>query len=214
MEHLFNTLTEKQKGILNFIIRHIEENGYPPSLRDIGKACFIKSSSSVDMHLKALCRKGYIETVPNVTRGIRVLRKPEEFNKKVRVAIIGEIAAGKPIIAEQKIEDNFIEIEQNKIPYGKKYYALKVKGDSMIGENIFDGDIAIISQENTAKNGDIVVALIDEEATLKKFQRVGDYVALIPANPLYDPIPVMAQEQNLLIQGRLVATIKKNINNQ
>jgi repressor LexA len=210
MEQVFNELTDRQKGVLNFIIRYIEDNGFPPSIRDIGKECLIKSSSSVDMHLKALRRKGYIEVVSNTPRGIRILRKPGEFSKKVRVAIIGEIAAGKPIFAEQQIDQKFIEVEQGKIPLGKKYYALKVKGDSMIGEDIFDGDIVIISQENTARNGDIVVALIDDEATLKIFQKVGDYIALLPANPLYDPLPIMRQEHNLLIQGRLITTIGKN----
>ncbi len=207
---MFNyTLTDRQKEILNSIIRHIEEEGYPPSVRDIGQECSIKSSSNVALHLQALSRKGYIEIAPNTPRGIKILRKPNEFNQKVRVAIIGEIAAGKPKFAEQREEENFVEIEQSKIPFGKKYYALKVKGDSMIGENIFNGDVAIVAQENTAKNGDIVVALIGEEATLKKFQRVGDYIALMPANPLYDPIPIINQEQNLIIQGRLITTIHK-----
>lgn len=207
-----NTLTNKQKEILNCIIRHVEGDGYPPSIRDIARECSIKSPSTVVLHLKALSRKSYIETVPNTPRAIKILRRPDEFDTKVKVAVIGEIAAGKPTFAEQREQDEFVEVSQNKIPFGKKYYALKVKGDSMTGENIFDGDIVVVAQESVAKNGDIVVALIDEEATLKKFQRVGNYIALMPANPLYDPIPIINQEQNLIIQGRLVATIHKENN--
>ena len=200
---MFSKLSPKQEEVLNFIITYLTENGYPPSIRDIGRFLGISSSGTVSLHLDALVAKGYIMRNPNIPRGIKVLLKPNEPEKRVKIAIVGEISAGRPIFAEESFDDA-IEVEQSRIPRARKVYALRVKGDSMIGEKIFNGDIVLIAEQSHAENGDIVVALLDNEATLKKFHKVGSYIALLPANPDYDPIPVIEKEHNLLIQGKFV----------
>ncbi len=183
-------LTERQCQILDFILSEIHRKGYPPSVRDIGKAVGLSSSSTVHSHLSSLEEKGYIRRDSTKPRAIEVLNfREEEIGlppSKIRsVPVVGQIAAGIPLLAQENIEDTLpLPVEMA----GKNTFILKVKGESMIGAGIFDGDYLVVRQQKTAENGDIVVALIGEEATVKRFFKEKDGIRLQPENPIMKPI--------------------------
>lgn len=196
-------LTEKQKRILEFIIQEIQIKGYPPSIREIGQALGITSLRGVTDHLDALEKKGHIRRGLKA-RSIKVLSPDEDKkDKTVLLPLLGRVAAGEPILAEENIEKH--------IPVNKRYskkqdnlFLLRVKGDSMIDDQIFDGDLVVVNSQQTANNGDIIVALLDDEATVKRFYKMGNRPVLIPANPKY---PII--EKEFIIQGRVVDVIPK-----
>lgn len=183
-------ITEKQKEILEFIKSQILEKGYPPAVREICKAVELKSTSSVHSHLESLERNGYIRRDPTKPRAIEIL--DEEFNlarrEIVNIPIIGEVAAGQPIFAEQNIEGYFPLLPED-VPAGKSFM-LKVKGDSMVNVGILNGDKILVKEEHTATNGDIVVALVGDSATVKTFYKENGHFRLQPENESLEPIIV------------------------
>lgn len=207
-----DTLTEKQKTIYDFICKYSESKGYPPSIREIAEEHNITPKGAYD-HLKALEKKGFIKTEKNKSRAIEILGsyKNNMFDDLLNIPLLGSISAGKPIFAQENIEE-FITLPRNMIssnPLSKseerEIFALRVSGDSMIEANINDGDIAIIRKTNIANNGDIVVALIEDEATLKYFYKEKNIIRLEPANPKYKPI----LSKNVMVIGKLIGLYKR-----
>jgi repressor LexA len=201
-------LSKNQLRILSYIKEEINSKGYPPSVREICTAVGLSSTSTVHSHLTALEKKGFINKGNNKNRAIEVIDQETamyDLPKKeiVNIPLIGSIAAGLPILATQNAEDLFpIPVEW----VGKhESFVLRVKGDSMINAGIFSGDYVVISCQNTARNGDIVAALIDEEATLKRFYRERDHIRLQPENDNMDPI--LSKEVTIL--GLLKCVIRK-----
>ena len=183
-------ISKKQEEILNYIKNEILERGFPPAVREICQAVGLKSTSSVHSHLESLERNGYIRRDPTKPRAIEIL--DESFNmirrEMVNVPIIGTDAAGQPILAEQNIEGYF-PIPTEYMP-NKQSFMLKVKGESMINAGIFDGDKVLVKQQATAENGDIVVALVDDSATVKTYYKENGHYRLQPENDSMDPIIV------------------------
>ena len=183
-------ISKKQEEILNYIKNEILERGFPPAVREICQAVGLKSTSSVHSHLESLERNGYIRRDPTKPRAIEIL--DESFNmirrEMVNVPIIGTVAAGQPILAEQNIEGYF-PIPTEYMP-NKQSFMLKVKGESMINAGIFDGDKVLVKQQATAENGDIVVALDDDSATVKTYYKENGHYRLQPENDSMDPIIV------------------------
>ena len=183
-------ISKKQEEILNYIKNEILERGFPPAIREICQAVGLKSTSSVHSHLESLERNGYIRRDPTKPRAIEIL--DESFNmirrEMVTVPIIGTVAAGQPILAEQNIEGYF-PIPTEYMP-NKQSFMLKVKGESMINAGIFDGDKVLVKQQATAENGDIVVALVDDSATVKTYYKENGHYRLQPENDSMDPIIV------------------------
>ena len=183
-------ISKKQEEILNYIKNEILERGFPPAVREICQAVGLKSTSSVHSHLESLERNGYIRRDPTKPRAIEIL--DESFNmirrEMVNVPIIGTVAAGQPILAEQNIEGYF-PIPTEYMP-NKQSFMLKVKGESMINAGIFDGDKVLVKQQATAENGDIVVALVDDSATVKTYYKENGHYRLQPENDSMDPILV------------------------
>lgn len=190
-------LTPRQQEILSFIYDYTLDNGYPPTIRAIGDHFGIKSPNGVADHLKALAKKGEVRIAAGRARAIEIINKPEEG-----IPLIGHIAAGAPILAAENIEDH-ITI-QKIFPVDGKCFALRVKGDSMIEAGIHNGDIVVVRPQQTAENGDIVVALLDDEATVKYFYREKRHVRLQPANQAYAPIIATHVE----IRGRVIGVIR------
>lgn len=199
-------LTKRQKEILDFVIHEIETRGIPPSLREIRDAMHMKSFQGAAAQLKALEQKGYIARLP-YARGIRVLKKSSGFSDQVgntlSIPLLGEVHAGLPMLAEENIE-KYVAVGRQALKGAKQAFLLRVRGDSMVNAGIFEGDIAIISSQSTAENGDIVVALLENEVTLKRFHRVDQYVALLPANEKYSPIIGKA----FSIQGKCIGLLR------
>lgn len=197
-------LTEKQENIFEFIKEAIRESGFPPTVREIGDRFGITPKGAYD-HLKAIEKKGFVRCAHNKSRAIELLADRDEVVRidAVNIPLVGRIAAGAPLLAEENIED-FLSFPAPAFS-GGDFFALKVKGDSMIDEGIHDGDIAIIKKQSTAQNGDIVAALIEDEATLKIFKKAGGKINLIPANSAYRPIVVDAVE----VLGRLAGVFRK-----
>lgn len=196
-------LTKRQKEVLDFIKSYIHSNRYPPSIRDIGGHMRISVKGAYD-HIKALEKKNYIKCSLNRSRAIRVLEE-SEINKEEKyqeVPILGTVAAGKPLFAEENMEGS-IKVPQDYLRKGQ-YFALKVNGDSMKDAGIFEGDITVIKHQNTAENGDIVVAMVDEAVTLKRFFMEKNRVKLKSENPAYPSIFT----QNVRILGKLFFLIR------
>ena len=184
-------LNEKQKEVYDFLLEFTKTNGYPPSVREICKAVSLKSTSTVHGHLKRLEKKGLIYRDPTKPRAI-VINEISLNNNAIntlKIPIVGNITAGMPILATENIDGSF-EISLNSIKHDNNLFALKVQGHSMINAGINDGDLAIIEQCNFADNGKIVVALINEEATLKTFYKEKNHIRLQPENNSMEPIIV------------------------
>jgi len=198
-------LTDRQKAIYDFLLKSIRERGFAPSIPEIGKQFKIASTNGVSDHLKALEKKGYIRRV-----GKRAIEVLNALGKSVltatrEVPVLGRVPAGKPFLSEENVEGVLtIPADMNS---GEKTFALRVKGDSMIGAGIMDGDRVIVKQQSTAENGEIVCALIDGEATLKRFFKKDGVVTLKAENEKYAPITVSAGE--FRIAGRVVGLLRK-----
>lgn len=209
-------LTNRQIAILNFITEQIRTKGYPPSVREIGEAVGLQSSSTVHNHLTQLEQKGYIKRDPTKPRAIMILKdadgdedfyttsstEPPVFEEMVPLPVIGQVAAGQPITAQENVEDT--------IPFPMRFirrndsFILRVKGDSMINVGIFDGDLIIVAPSRVANNGDIVVALLDDEATVKTFYKEKNCVRLQPENDTMAPI----YATDVQILGKVVALFR------
>jgi repressor LexA len=212
-----STLTERQRTILNVIRTSVTDRGYPPSIREIGDAVGLTSTSSVAHQLRTLERKGYLRRDPNRPRAVDVrgagdvvtptpvteVAGSDALPEPTYVPVLGRIAAGGPILAEEAVEDVF-PLPRELVGEGT-LFLLKVVGDSMIEAAICDGDWVVVRQQNVADNGDIVAAMIDGEATVKTFKRAGGQVWLMPHNPAFDPIP----GNDATVLGKVVTVIRK-----
>ena len=186
----YGKITEKQSQILEYIKSEILNKGYPPSVRDICQAVNLKSTSSVHSHLETLEKNGYIRRDPTKPRTIEII--DDNFNlvrrEVVNVPMVGTVAAGQPILAIENI-DNYFPIPSEYMP-NEETFMLKVKGESMINAGILDGDNILVKRQNTAKNGDMVVALVDDSATVKTFYKENGHIRLQPENDNMEPIIV------------------------
>jgi len=199
-------LTQRQKQILQYIVQHTQTQGYPPTVREIGQGVNLSSSSTVHAHLRALEQAGLIRRDPILTRAIRVVAGNIEPFRPKRVAnlpVLGRVAAGSPTLAAEDIEDTFpVPLE---FLSGADGFMLRVKGDSMIEDGIKDGDYVIVRRQQTAENGDTVVALVDDEATVKRFYKEKGRVRLQPANASMQPMYF----DGVTIVGKVVGLVRK-----
>ena len=186
----YGKISKKQSEILEYIKSQIINKGYPPSVRDICEAVDLKSTSSVHSHLETLEKNGYIRRDPTKPRAIEII--DDNFNlarrEVVNVPVVGKVAAGQPILAVENVESYF-PVPMEFMP-NEQCFMLKVKGDSMINAGIFDGDTILVEQCQTALNGDMVVALVEDSATVKTFYREADHIRLQPENDAMEPIIV------------------------
>mgnify|MGYP003457940812 FL=1 len=197
-------ISPKQQEILDYIKSQILERGFPPAVRDICDAVHLKSTSSVHSHLETLEKNGYIRRDPTKPRAIEILDDSFNFTRRemVNVPMIGRVAAGEPILAEQNIE-NYFPIPMEFMP-NNQTFMLKVKGESMINAGIFDGDLVLVEQCQTARNGEMVVALIEDGATVKTFYKEKDAIRLQPENDSMDPILVT----DVKILGKVIGVFR------
>lgn len=193
---------EKQQKILDFIRSEIETKGYPPSVREICAAVGLRSTSSVHMHLTQLEKKGLIRRDATKPRALELLDSP--LSKARTVPLVGKVTAGQPILAIENIEDQLI-IPSDLASMDTELFALRVQGESMIEAGILDGDIVIVHSQERAENGDIVVALIGDEATLKRIYYENGHVRLQPENHTMAPIIVPRAE----VRGKVVALVRR-----
>ncbi len=197
-------ITKKQEEILEYIKDQILERGFPPAVREICQAVHLKSTSSVHSHLESLEKNGYIRRDPTKPRAIEILDESFQMLRRemVNVPVVGTVAAGQPIFAEQNIE-NYFPIPSEYMP-NQPSFILKVKGDSMVNAGILDGDRVVVQQQSTAENGDIVVALVDDSATVKTFYKEDGYFRLQPENDVMEPIIV----KDLQILGKVFGVMR------
>lgn len=195
-------LTQRQQQVLDIVRQHIDQTGYPPTRADIARELGFKSANAAEEHLKALARKGAIEMIAGASRGIRLPDNPG-------IPIIGRVAAGDPVLAEAHIED-YCDLPANFFKPHADFF-LTVAGDSMIDIGILDGDLLAVHSTPVAKNGDIVVARIEDEVTVKRLHRTGQkhLVELLPENPDYEPIKVDLREQAFVIEGLSVGVLRR-----
>ena len=205
-------LTQRQKQVLHLIRRHLSVSGAPPTIRELREGLSLKSLRGVTVHLDALVRKGYIQRSRNA-RGIRLLREgPRELAGVTPVPalipVVGRIAAGAPLLAEQHIEER-IAVDPRFVP-GPGCFAVRVHGDSMINAGISDGDYVMIRPQQEADNGQIVAVLIEGEATVKRFYREkGGRIRLQPENPAIEPMFLNPRDQSVRILGKVVGLFRK-----
>lgn len=192
-------ISPKQKEILEYIKSQILERGFPPAVRDICEAVNLKSTSSVHSHLETLEKNGYIRRDPTKPRAIEILDDTFNLTRRevANIPLIGHVAAGEPLLAQQNIE-NYFPIPVEMLP-NANMFLLKVRGESMINAGIFDGDLVLVEQRNIAANGEMVVALIEDGATVKTFYKENGYIRLQPENDNLDPIIV----PDCMILGRV-----------
>lgn len=198
-------LTQRQKQVFEFLLRTIQERGYAPSISEIGQKFKIGSPNGVNDHLKALEKKGYIRRAGRRAIEILGIHGKPVLTALREVPVLGRVRAGAPVLAQENIED-YMAVPSG-IARGKEVFGLKVSGDSMIEDGILEGDYAIIRRQDAAENGDIVCALIGEEATLKRFYRAGDKVTLKPANKNYEPM--VFTKGDIRVLGKAVGVIRK-----
>lgn len=198
MQHL----TSRQQQIYELIRSHLEETGYPPTRAEIAQTLGFRSANAAEDHLRALARKGVIEMIPGASRGIRLIEA------QTGIPIVGRVAAGEPILAEQNIED-YQEIPSSTF-YPQADYFLRVQGQSMVDVGIMDGDLLAVHQQPTAENHQIVVARVDGEVTVKRLKRTRRKyeIKLLPENREYNPIEVDLREQDFAIEGLAVGVVR------
>lgn len=200
-------LTRRQQEVLAGIRLVFQETGYPPTVRELGERLGLRSSCTVQRHLEALERKGFIRRNPTKARTIEITRGPKPVSRSaadaglVSVPVIGTVTAGQPILAVQNIEDS-VALPKSLVPEDG-CFALRVRGDSMINAGLYSGDLAIVKRQESVDNGDIVVALLDDEATVKRFFRENGRFRLQPENPALEPIIV----DHVEILGKVVMSI-------
>lgn len=199
-------LTKRQRQILDYILRQMHRKGYPPSVREIGAAVGLSSSSTVHSHLSALEKRGFIRRDPTKPRALEVLNWRDSdlplVGKSKSIPLVGRVAAGQPLLAEENIED-FIAVPAEFA--ADNSFMLRVKGDSMIEAGILEGDYLVVRQQTTANNGDIVVALIENEATVKRFFKEKTRIRLQPENKAMEPIFT----SDIIVLGKVVALMRR-----
>ncbi|MEE3335424.1 MAG: transcriptional repressor LexA [Candidatus Latescibacterota bacterium] len=205
-------LTERQQAIFDFIAGIIRSRGAPPTIREIMEAFDINSTNGVRTTLAALEKKGHIRRHARLSRGIELVDQgkttPAQYDT-VEVPVLGRVAAGSPILATENI-DSSVHVDRSLLPSSGEVFALSVQGDSMIEAGILDGDVVVARQQETADRGEIVVALIDDEATVKRFDPGSDAIRLLPENSSYEPIVVRPDEGiDFRIAGRVVGLMRR-----
>jgi repressor LexA len=204
-------LTDRQRAILSMIHTHLSEHGYPPSVREIGDAVGLRSPSSVHAQLESLADKGYLRRDKTKPRALEVGRDPQDAyglrpTPARNVPLVGEIAAGGPIVAEERV-DSVYSLPRDLVGEGQ-LFMLRVRGDSMIEAGVLDGDLVVVREQPTVEQGEMCAALIDGEATVKFFRRTrAGEVFLDPANPDYEPIP-LDETQDVRVMGKVVTVMR------
>ena len=227
------TLTDRQLEVLRFIVQQIEDNGYPPTIREIGEALDIRSTNGVNDHLKALEKKGFLTRDPVKSRALIPGERAREVlgggaggresnviplhprggaktgGRLIEIPILGRVAAGQPILAQQHVEDT-VQVDSFLLGTNKKVYGLRVQGESMIGDGILPGDYIFVKKQLQAQDGEIVVAMIDDEATVKRVYFEGKRVRFQPSNPRMAPIYVAEEDfRSTMILGVVVGVYRK-----
>ena len=208
-------LTRRQREVLTHIRAALERTGRPPTLRELGARLGIRSTTGVRDHLEALVAKGYLARDPHSARGLRLLRaepaataadSPPPPPAVRRVPLLGGVAAGKPIFADQELGDALL-LDERVVPNGGAVFALRVRGDSMRDAAIHDGDYVVVREQRSAEPGDIVVALLEDEATVKRFFPERDFVRLQPENSRHAPVIVRRDNRSMRLLGKVTAVI-------
>jgi repressor LexA len=203
-----NELTDRQKQIYDFLVSHLHDHGFPPTVREICAQFGIRSTKGVTDHLTALQKKGFIKKHPEASRGIEILNRPRLSDDAVAVPLLGRIAAGDLTDAFENPEGH-LTVDRTLLPKGDSF-ALKVSGDSMIGAHIMDGDYVVIRSQQQASDGDIVAVREDDAATLKRLFRTGSEIVLKPENPEMEPIVLSGPErEEVRILGVVAAVIRR-----
>ena len=207
-------LTSRQKEILTFISDHIDSAGFPPTRNDISKHFGFRSPNAAESHLRALEHKGVIRIEAGRSRGITLTplsfsNLPASNSLRMPLPLVGRVAAGSPILAQENIEH---EYRVDPLLFSSRpHYLLRVEGNSMLNAGILDGDLLAVHRTPEAQNGQIVVARLDDEVTVKRFKRRGHRVSLLPENPEFQPILVDLRRQELVIEGRAVGVIRPRL---
>lgn len=201
-------LTARQQEIFDFVKNHIETTGMPPTRVEIAREIGFKSPNAAEEHLKALARKGYIEMLSGTSRGIRILVEDEAANEDIGLPLIGKVAAGTPIEAIEHIEKHYPVNGAMFSPHAD--YLLKVNGNSMENIGILDGDLLAVHKTNSVRNGQVVVARVDDEVTVKRLERKGDLIYLHPENDELQAIVVDPKVSFIEIEGIAVGVIRNN----
>jgi len=201
-------LTTRQREILNFIREEVAVRGYPPSFREIAKQFGIRSTNGVKVHMDALERKGYIRRDPGLARGIELTDQGESTvtGKVNRIPVVGRVAAGAPILAEENVE-GYIAVDSTFIQT-ENVFSLMVRGDSMKDAGIYSGDYVFAKKDATVFPGDVVVAVIGDEATVKRYYRDDSRIRLEPANEAYGPIIVDADTPQFYVAGKVIGVLR------
>ncbi len=197
-------LTKRQTEVLECIRHYIESTGYPPTRADIARELGFRSANAAEEHLKALARKGAIEMIPGTSRGIRI---PDMDEEDPGIPVVGRVAAGSPVLAQEHIDEH-CQIPADFFSPRADYF-LRVQGLSMIDAGIFDGDLLAVHQTHEARNGQIVVARIDDEVTVKRFEKKQHQVLLIAENKDFSPIEIDLRHQELDIEGLAVGVLRR-----
>ena len=197
-------LTPRQSQVLEIIKDHIQQTGMPPTRAEIASTLGFKSANAAEEHLKALAKKGVITMIPGTSRGIRLPEEEEELG----LPLVGQVAAGEPILAQQHIESHY-QLDPS-LFHPPADYLLRVQGMSMKNIGIMDGDLLAVHKVQEARNGQVVVARLDDEVTVKRFQRNGTRVSLLPENEELTPIEVDLRTQELIIEGLAVGVIRNS----
>lgn len=208
------SITKKQKEVLDYIISYTDKNGYSPTQKEIKEHFGFKSFGSVQRYIKYLANAGYLESDWNARRGLKVVEETPAHTPSspefAEVPLLGKVAAGIPIEAIESADES-IQVPSNMVQGSHKYFALKVKGDSMIEDGIFEDDLIVCRHQNTAQNGQTVVAVIEGEATVKRFKKSRSQIELIPANSSMEPIIVNQNSGAFSIAGILVGLIRSYV---
>ena len=201
-------LTSRQKEVFNFLEDYLRRKGFPPTLREIASHFGLRGPKGPQKTLTILERKGYLRRIPGGSRAIEILNFPPfHSNKIISIPIVGRVRAGEPILAIENIE-GYINLDRSLVA-SENVFLLRVQGDSMIDAHIQDGDFALVKPQPNAENGEIVVALIDDEATIKKIFKKRDFIRLEPANPNMEPIVVKKGEKRVTVVGKVVGIFRK-----
>lgn len=200
-------LTSTQGNVLNFLKKFLREKGFPPTLREIASHFRLKGPKAPQKTLNILERKGYIRKVPGFSRGIEILDFPTPRSQILTLPIVGRVTAGEPILAIENIE-GYINLDRGLVS-SEDVFLLRVRGNSMIEAHIQDGDFALVKPQKNAENGEIIVVLIDDEATIKRIFKKRDLIRLEPAHPNMEPIVIKKGEKRVTIVGKVVGIFRK-----
>ena len=201
-------LTETQQNVLDFLKESLSEKGYPPTLREIASHFKLKGPKAPQKTLDILERKGYIRKTPGASRGIEVLHSPSFHAAQIlSLPIVGNVRAGEPILAVENVE-GYIRLDRSLLS-SENVFLLRVEGDSMVEAHIQDGDFALVKPQQGADNGEIVVALVEDEATIKRIFKKRDLIRLEPANPSMEPIVIKKGEKRVKIVGKVIGIFRK-----